>query len=120
LKIFIVEDAQNIRNNLKKFISDIKDLSIAGEAEDATQAIKLINETKPDIIILDIELKSGSGFDVLKYVKGKTYPFNPVVIMFSNHVKLYKEKAKSAKVDYFFDKTEEVDKLLATLTELCL
>jgi hypothetical protein len=40
--------------------------------------------------------------------------------MFSNHTKLYKEKAKAAKADYFFDKTDEVDKLLSTIHELCM
>lgn len=120
MKILIVEDAPNIRTNLKKFFSELKELNISGEAEDSESAISLINKTKPDIIILDVELKKGSGFDVLKYVKGDKYASNSIVIMFSNHTKLYKEKAKAAKADYFFDKTDEVDKLLSTIHELCM
>ncbi len=118
MKILIVEDAPAIRENLKKFISDIKDFKVSGEAEDSSTAIKLINETNPDIIILDVELKTGTGFDVLKFVKGKSYKNNPVVIMFSNYIKTYSDKAEKYKADYIFDKTNEIDKLLSTLNDL--
>lgn len=120
MKIFIVEDAQNIRNNLKKFILDINKLELAGEADNAETAIRLINEINPDIILLDIELKSGSGLEVLKYVKSGNYPFKPTVILFSNYINLYKDKSILSKADYLYDKSADLDKLLSTLTELCL
>lgn len=117
MNILIVDDSVNIRNNLKKFFSEITGIIISGEAENAQSAIELFNSSKPDIIILDVELKESSGFDVLEYVKTKKNSI-PVVIMFTNHAATYNEKATTEKVDYFFDKTTEFEKLLTTIKGL--
>lgn len=118
MKILIVEDALNIRNSLKKFISEIDGVSVSGEAEDSGSAINLINETNPDVILLDVELKKSNGFDVLKHAKNKDALSKPVVIMFSNHTSMYKEKALAAEADYFFDKTTELDNLFSTIVRM--
>jgi DNA-binding NarL/FixJ family response regulator len=116
--ILIVDDSPNIRNNLKKFLSEIKGVIVLGEAESSEVAIELINKTKPEVIILDVELKNSCGFDVLKYVKKNKHSHKPVVIMFTNHLSGYKDKAKAERADYFFDKTTELDKLLTTIKSL--
>ncbi len=118
MDILIVEDSPYIRSNLKKLLTEMKGLNISGEAENSEKAIELINKAKPDLIILDVELKSSSGFDVLKYAKKNESSHKPIVIMFSNYLTVYKEKALNEKADYFFDKTTELDKLLTTIKSL--
>lgn len=118
MKIAIVEDSDHIRKNLIKFISAIKDAEVVGEAEDVDPAIILIEEKKPDIVVLDIELKNSNGFNLL--YKIKNFPQkSPVVMMFSNLSSVsYKEKALKAKADYFFDKTNDFDELVMTIESL--
>jgi len=118
VKIAIVEDSDHIRKNLIKFISAIKDAEVVGEAEDVDPAIILIEEKKPDIVVLDIELKNSNGFNLL--YKIKNFPQkSPVVMMFSNLSSIsYKEKALKAKADYFFDKTNDFDELVMTIESL--
>jgi len=118
VKIAIVEDSDHIRKNLIKFISAIKDAEVVGEAEDVDPAIILIEEKKPDIVVLDIELKNSNGFNLL--YKIKNFPQkSPVVMMFSNLSSVsYKEKALKAKADYFFDKTNDFDELVMTIESL--
>lgn len=118
MKIAIVEDSDHIRKNLIKFISAIKDAEVVGEAEDVDPAIILIEEKKPDIVVLDIELKNSNGFNLL--YKIKNFPQkSPVVMMFSNLSSIsYKEKALKAKADYFFDKTNDFDELVMTIESL--
>jgi len=118
VKIAIVEDSNHIRKNLIKFISAIKDAEVVGEAEDVDPAIILIEEKKPDIVVLDIELKNSNGFNLL--YKIKNFPQkSPVVMMFSNLSSIsYKEKALKAKADYFFDKTNDFDELVMTIESL--
>lgn len=118
MKIAIVEDSDHIRKNLIKFISAIKDAEVVGEAEDVDPASILIEEKKPDIVVLDIELKNSNGFNLL--YKIKNFPQkSPVVMMFSNLSSIsYKEKALKAKADYFFDKTNDFDELVMTIESL--
>lgn len=118
MKILIVEDSALVRVNLKKFISEMKGFKITGEAEDSQTAINLISKKKPDVIILDIELKDSSGFDVLKFLKSSDSFANPTIILFSNHASLYKDKSVEYKADYILDKTTEFETLLSTLKNL--
>ena len=118
MKITIVEDSCYIRKNLIRFISEIKGTEIVGEAEDVEYGFKLIEEKKPDIIILDIELKNSNGFDLLTEIKSSREAA-PLVIMFTNlSSPSYKEKALKKKADYFFDKTNDFEELITTIESL--
>ncbi len=75
MKAVIIEDevnAQEVLTNLLKLIND--KIKIVGIAENVSDAIKIINKEQPAIIFLDIHIKQGTGFDVLKNItdfKGK-------------------------------------------------
>ena len=118
MKIAIVDDSPQIRTNLLKFISLIKGSEVVIEAVDARSAIELIKGKKPDIVILDIELKNSSGFEVLNAIKGESKTA-PIVMMFTNLSTFsYKEKALKEGADYFFDKTNDLDNLLHVIKSL--
>lgn len=116
-KILIVDDSATLRKDLKKLLNPIKSIEVIGEAIDAASAMRQCNALKPDIMILDINLKNGSGIDVLE--KMKKCPQSPVTIMFTNYSKGEFQKAtKHLGADYFFDKTNDIEKLIDTLTNL--
>lgn len=116
-KILIVDDSATLRKDIKKLLNPIKSIEVIGEAIDAASAMRQCNALKPDIMILDINLKNGSGIDVLE--KMKKCPQSPVTIMFTNYSKGEFQKAtKRLGADYFFDKTNDIEKLIDTLTNL--
>lgn len=62
----IIDDMKLARVNLKQDIEDFcPDINIVGEADGVVSGAKLIRETKPDIVFLDIEMNDGNGFDLL-------------------------------------------------------
>src|SRR5437879_5232358 len=63
VKILVVEDHPAVREALAARIAQNADLQICGEAEDETEALRLVAELNPDIIITDITLKKGDGID---------------------------------------------------------
>jgi len=66
LRAIIVEDEENNRETLKNMLNEFcMDVTIVGEAESVEAAVAVISKEKPDVIFLDIEIKSGTGFDVL-------------------------------------------------------
>ncbi|OGU32034.1 MAG: hypothetical protein A2057_03785 [Ignavibacteria bacterium GWA2_35_9] len=116
-KIIIVDDSATLRKDLKKLLKPIKSIEIIAEAVDAETALSQCEALKPDIMILDINLKNGSGIDVLE--KMKKCPQSPITVMFTNHAKGEFQKAtKLLGADYFFDKTNDIEKLIVTLTNL--
>jgi YesN/AraC family two-component response regulator len=116
-KVLIVDDSSLLREDLKKMISYIEGLQVIGEADKVEDAIKLISELEPDIITLDINLRQGSGFDILSTIE--TYEKTPTVIMFSNYANsAYRRTANIFGSTYFFDKSTDIEALLDTLHQL--
>lgn len=66
LKTVIVEDSRLARNELKELIKEHKEIDLVGEAENVDDGYKLINETKPDLLFLDINMPEKDGFELLE------------------------------------------------------
>lgn len=71
LKTIIVEDELLARNLLKSFIEDIDIIDLIGECENGFEGVKMINELKPDLIFLDIQMPKITGFEMLELLDHK-------------------------------------------------
>lgn len=69
IRIIIADDHAFLREGIKKTIQDEIDMKIVGEASNANDALDIIRELKPDIVIMDISMPGKSGLDVLKDLK---------------------------------------------------
>jgi len=65
-RIVIVDDHPLVRERLVELIDREPDLAVAGEAEDRAEALELISRVSPDLVIVDLTLKSSLGFDLIK------------------------------------------------------
>lgn len=68
VKILIVDDHPIVREGLVARIIRQPDLTVCGEAEDVVGALELVKSTQPDLVIVDLSLKSGQGLDLIKRV----------------------------------------------------
>jgi DNA-binding NarL/FixJ family response regulator len=119
--LLIMDDAQVIRQRIVKLLSQVDHIDSIIQAEDTTSAERLIEQYKPQIIILDIEVPGNdrlrNGIDVLKLVK-QHYP-DSAVIMLSNYAfPYYREECKRSGARFFFDKSNEFNRLPAAVTEI--
>ena len=75
IKVVIIDDEKAVRTLIASLIMKNLNnvLDIVGEADDVKTGISLIKEKQPDLIFLDIKMKSGTGFDLLEKLRG-TYP----------------------------------------------
>lgn len=84
MKVVIVDDHPLVIEGLKRVLVESEiDVSVVGEATEVHQLYELLKNTKPDIIILDLELPGVSGLEALKELR-TNYPEIPVLI-FSMH-----------------------------------
>ena len=104
MNVFIVEDSEAMRESLRAMLSEFHDVRIAGYAADETDAIEQVNTLLPDVVILDLNLQSGTGVAVLKNIK-KHHPEITVMVLTNCNDELYVEACKRANADYFFDKS---------------
>lgn len=68
-KVVIIDDESAGRKLIKQYLADFPNLILVGEANNGVDAIKVINEFKPDLIFLDIQMPGMTGFDVLPHLE---------------------------------------------------
>lgn len=66
LRVVIVDDARLARRELQHLLGAHPGMEVVGEADDVPSARAVIAAQRPDLVLLDIQLPSGSGFDVLE------------------------------------------------------
>lgn len=64
IRTLIVDDEQPARDRLRQLLAGEADIEIIGEAEDGVQALERVNELKPDLLLLDIQMPGASGLEV--------------------------------------------------------
>lgn len=104
-KVLLVDDHPIVRQGLRRLIEKELDLSICGEAEDAPEALEIIEQERPDIIVLDLSLKSSSGFDFILDVKQRWEDMRILVLSMYNEG-VYAERVLRAGASGYIMKQE--------------
>jgi len=117
MKILLVEDSLLIRDTLMEILDNSSDLTVNGIASTQNAAITLLDEQQFDMLLVDIELAQGNGFEVIKHTKKAEYPFKtPVFVMLTNHTNTqYRKLASDLGVKHFFDKSMDFDLAIETI-----
>lgn len=68
-KVIIVDDESSGRKLIKEYLDEYVDYFIVGEANNGVDAVKIINEFKPDLVFLDIQMPGLNGFEVINYLE---------------------------------------------------
>jgi CheY-like chemotaxis protein len=119
LKIFIAEDSPPVAEMLSALVAEAGNVEVVGVAESGTAAVLAIKRARPDVVILDMQLKSGSGTDVIKALRADPHLEATRIIVISNHVApTLKSGCFELGANDYFDKLKELPALLARLTEL--
>lgn len=79
IRTVIIDDEPMARETISEMLSTYcEDVAVVGQAGDVRNGVEMIKKTRPDLILLDIQLTDGNGFDVLK--KLNTYHFKVIFI----------------------------------------
>ena len=71
LRTIIVEDEELARNLLKSFLKEVENIEVITECENGFEGVKMINELKPDLVFLDIQMPKITGFEMLELLDHK-------------------------------------------------
>lgn len=69
ISVLLVEDHEVTRVGLRSLLREYEHLSIVGEAETVREAVALAAKLKPDVILMDIRLRDGTGFDACRGIQ---------------------------------------------------
>ncbi|MCB8838247.1 response regulator transcription factor [Aurantimonas sp. VKM B-3413] len=113
MKILIVDDHTVVRDGVRRLIESLK-VSEIGEAETPSEALAVFRRLRPDVTVLDINLKNGSGLDVLRRLRADDPKARIVVFsMYSDIV--YAASARRDGALGYVSKSAPSDELLTAI-----
>jgi DNA-binding NarL/FixJ family response regulator len=119
LRVALVEDSERIRARLAETLAEIPNVVVAFAAETEGEAVRLVASEPWDVLILDLQLKVGTGLGVLKAMQGLLSREPHTAIVLTNYgFRQYRERALALGAQYFFDKSRDLDALRKVLVEL--
>ncbi|VVE66653.1 chemotaxis protein CheY [Pandoraea pnomenusa] len=118
LKVLLIEDSAVIRESLSEALGSTGMLQVTGVAETADDAVRTLKEDSFDAVIVDIQLRRGSGMDVLSYLHQTGLLSQLMAIVLTNYaLATYRKRCQQLGVQYFFDKSLEFDRVIEVLDE---
>jgi DNA-binding NarL/FixJ family response regulator len=69
IRVCLVEDQTLVRQGIQTLLEMVDDIDVVGEAKDGEEALRIIAESKPDVVLLDMYLPKRNGLDVLRQLK---------------------------------------------------
>jgi two-component system, NarL family, response regulator DevR len=81
IQILLVDDHSVVRAGIRSLLAGAEDITVVGEADCVGEAISLIHRVTPDIVLLDVRLPDGSGFEVIRSIRNS--PLNTKFIILS-------------------------------------
>lgn len=116
-KILLVDDHPITRQGLRALISQQPHFEVCGEADSAPQAVDLLGKLKPDLVIVDITLKTTNGIELIKNLRAQS-PLLRVLVVSMHDENLYAERALRAGAQGYVMKQEASDQIIPALEKI--
>lgn len=119
LTVYIVEDSPAVMERLVEAVDDIPNARIVGSADGVSSALEGVRSAQPRVLILDIQLRGGSGFRLLKLMRAEGLNRPEAVIVVTNYPSDdYRNASRECGADHFFDKVSEFHKVREVLLSM--
>jgi DNA-binding NarL/FixJ family response regulator len=114
VRILLVEDHPMVRERLAQVIQGESDLIVCGEAEDHSSALELVEQTRPDLVIVDLTLKESHGLDLIKDLQARR-PELALLVVSMHDEAFYAERVIRAGARGYVNKQEATGKVLEAI-----
>lgn len=116
-RVFLVDDHPLVRRGLANVIAGEPDLEVCGEASDVLEALRDVEKAGPDIVVVDLSLKSGHGIDLIEQLKAKDERIKTLVSSMHDEM-LFAERVLRAGAMGYVSKQEPPETLLQAIRQV--
>jgi DNA-binding NarL/FixJ family response regulator len=120
LRILLVEDSPLLRGRLENMLSQHAAFKVTGLAAAETEAIEKLDTVPYDVIVVDVELRPGSGIGVIRQARARNKDVKDgghvwIIVLTNYDLPTVRERCMQAGADHFLDKMREIDQLIPIL-----
>src|SRR5512144_2797953 len=118
LRVFLVEDSPIIRERLTESLSAPGRIEVVGHADTEQAAIAALTGAEWDALVLDLQLKQGTGLGVLKAIAAARPVGSKVIVLTNYAIPQFRDRRVALGADFFFDKSREYYRVRSVLEEM--
>jgi len=105
MRVAVIDDSVAVQASLSRMLALVPGIDVVGYAEDVAGAISLIDAERPDVVVLDVELRARDrGIDVLHHVV-RAHPQIRVIVLSNFHWAAMRSAFLDAGASAYFDKS---------------
>lgn len=117
LRVLLVEDSAVLAERIAELLGPIDDIRLVGVVDSESEAVTAVRGGDVDVLILDLHLKRGTGFGVMRAIAALAR--KPRIIVLTNYdLPEYQSAAMGLGASYFLDKARDYGRLPQVLGEL--
>ena len=116
LRVLLIEDSSLLAARLAELIRRLPDVDLIDTVDSEAEAISRITAATPDVLILDLHLRTGSGFGVLRALSRRGRQRPKIIILTNFGLPEYRREAETFGVEAFLDKSRDYFRLPSLLT----
>ncbi|MGH8264922.1 MAG: response regulator [Steroidobacterales bacterium] len=117
LRVLLVEDSAVLAERISELIDPIGEIDLVGVVDSESEAVAAVRRGSVDVVILDLHLKQGTGFGVMRAIAA--LPRKPRIVVLTNYdLPEYQSAAMGLGASYFLDKARDYGRLPQVLAEL--
>ena len=109
LRVLLVEDSRRLAERISELIELNENTKVVMTVVDEASAVAAVQSGQFDLVVLDLQLESGSGFGVLEQL-GPERP--PVVVLTNYALPQYESRARALGAEHFLDKSRDYERLV--------
>ena len=118
VRVLLVEDSAVLAGRIAELIRRLPGVSLLDTVSTETDAVRCLAEAAPDVVILDLHLRLGSGFGVLRSLEHGQEPRPKVIVLTGFDLPEYRRRAEAFRVDAFLNKSRDYHRLPGLLCSL--
>ena len=115
--VFIADDHEIVRNGIRALLETYPEFSVVGEASDGIKTIELVEQTRPDVIVLDVSMPNLNGLEATKIIKQRS-PSSKILILSMYNNEAYVQEALRSGADGYAVKDDSLSSIINAISEV--
>ena len=117
IRTLIADDSVTFRNALKQFLICLPHIEVVGAAENGEHALKLMPGTRPELVLMDVQMPRLNGLDATQRIRVE-FPVVRVIMITLHYSDMWRNASAAAGADRFIPKHRLHDELPRALAQL--
>jgi two-component system OmpR family response regulator len=118
LSVLLVEDSRVLAERLREALLAVPGVQLAGTVDSESEAVAALQRQPVDVLLLDLHLRQGTGFGVLRAIPSDRVKKTVVIVLTNYDLAEYRRAAAALGARHFLDKLRDFDRLPTLLQQI--